>query len=76
MVKRSAYFVLGIVLVFLGIVGFLLPILPGFIPFTIGVILLSKSSKTCRSYLLRLKTRFPKQYDKFHTIREKMSKHK
>lgn len=76
MVKRSAYFVLGIFLILLGIIGSLLPIIPGFIPFIIGVVLLSKSSKTIRGYILRIEARFPKQFEKLHELRAKMGRHR
>ncbi len=74
MVKRSVYFVLGIFLILLGIVGALLPFLPGFIPFIIGVVLLSKSSKTIRGYMHRLRDRYPKQFQRLHEMRERMSR--
>ncbi|MBI5194027.1 MAG: DUF454 family protein [Nitrospirae bacterium] len=76
MVKRSFYFVGGIVFIFLGIIGFLLPIIPGFIPFIIGVVMLSRSSKTIRGYMLRIKARYPKQFEKMHELREKMGRHR
>lgn len=74
MLKRSFYLVGGIVFIFLGIIGFLLPIIPGFIPFIIGVVMLSRSSKTIRGYMLRLKARYPRQFAKLHEMRERMSK--
>jgi uncharacterized membrane protein YbaN (DUF454 family) len=72
MVKRSISFIAGCLLIVLGLIGFILPILPGFIPFIIGIVMVSRSSETARSYLSKLKTLFPRQYEEFHKIRVKL----
>ncbi len=56
----------------MGFIGFVLPIFPGFIPFTIGIVMVSRSSSTARCYLNKLKTIFPRQYEKFRKIRVKL----
>lgn len=73
MVKRSIYFAAGSVLIIVGLAGFLLPFFPGFVPFIIGVALISKSSSFVRRNLSKLKTVFPGQYAKFHEIKERLS---
>lgn len=73
MLKRSIYFAAGSVLVAVGLLGFLLPFFPGFVPFIVGIALLSRSSSFIRRNLSKLKTVFPKQYAKLHEIKEKLS---
>ncbi|OGW43610.1 MAG: hypothetical protein A2132_00700 [Nitrospirae bacterium RBG_16_43_11] len=73
MVKRSIYFAAGCIFISVGLVGFLLPLFPGFVPFIIGIVMLSKSSTYIRRNLSRLKTVFPRQYAKLHEIKEKLS---
>ena len=72
MVKRSITFIIGLILIAIGVVGFLLPIIPGIFPFVIGLVMLSRSSATVRQYLSRLKTMFPRQYEQFQKMREKL----
>ncbi|MCC6545202.1 MAG: hypothetical protein IT392_12025 [Nitrospirae bacterium] len=69
MVKRSICFATGSVLVVIGLLGFLLPFFPGFVPFIIGLVFLSRSSSFIRRKMSRLKTMFPKQYAKFNEIK-------
>ncbi len=76
MIKRSLYFAAGSVLIAVGLLGFLLPFFPGFVPFIIGIVLLSRSSSFIRRNLSRLKTVFPRQYAKIHEIKEKLSRKK
>ena len=73
MVKRSIYFAAGCILIAVGLLGFLLPLFPGFVPFIIGIVMLSKSSAFVRRNLSKLKTVFPRQYAKLHEIKEKLS---
>lgn len=72
MVKRSILFIVGCVLIGVGVIGFILPLFPGFIPFAIGIVMLSRSSATIRRYTSKLKTLFPRQYKKLHEIRERL----
>ena len=72
MIKRSIYFAVGSVLVTVGLLGFLLPLFPGFVPFIIGLVFLSRSSPFIRRKLSRLKTVFPRQYAKIHEIKERL----
>lgn len=72
MVKRSILFISGCVLIAIGVLGFMLPLFPGFVPFVIGVVMLSRSSTTIRRYLSKLKTYFPRQYQKLHGIRVRL----
>ncbi|MCC7202616.1 MAG: hypothetical protein IT393_08170 [Nitrospirae bacterium] len=74
MVKRSVYFAAGSVLIVIGLAGFLLPFFPGFVPFIIGIALISRSSSFVRRNLSKLRTVFPKQYAKLHEIKEKISR--
>ncbi len=76
MVKRSIYFAAGCILIAVGLLGFLLPLFPGFVPFIIGIVMLSKSSAFVRRHLSKLKTVFPRQYAKFHEIKERLSQKK
>jgi len=71
MVKRSITFIIGLILIAIGFVGFVLPIFPGVIPFIIGLVMLSRSSTTVRRHLLKLKTIFPRQYEQLHKLKEK-----
>lgn len=73
MVKRSICFAAGSVLIVIGLAGFLLPFFPGFVPFIIGIALISRSSSFVRRNLSKLKTVFPKQYAKLRDIKEKIS---
>jgi len=72
MIKRSILFVVGCVLIGIGVLGFILPLIPGTIPFVIGIVILSRSSTTIRRLLSRLKTHFPRQYEKLHEIRVRL----
>jgi len=72
MVKRSITFIIGLILIAIGLVGFMLPILPGVVPFIIGLVMLSRSSTTVRRHLLKVKTMFPRQYEQLHKLREKL----
>lgn len=76
MVKRSITFIIGLILIAIGLVGFVLPILPGVVPFIIGLVMLSRSSTTVKRHLLKLKTIFPRQYEQLHKLREKLFPHK
>ena len=76
MVKRSIYFAAGLLLVAVGLLGFLLPFFPGFVPFILGLVFLSRSSSFVRRNLSRLKTVFPRQYAKLHEIKEKLYRKK
>ncbi|MBI5407153.1 MAG: hypothetical protein HZA18_05605 [Nitrospirae bacterium] len=71
MVKRSITFIIGLILMTIGLVGFMLPIFPGMIPFVVGLVMLSRSSATVRRYLSKLKTMFPRQYEQLHKLKEK-----
>lgn len=71
MVKRSITFIIGLILVAIGLLGFMLPIFPGVVPFIIGLVMLSRSSATVRRYLSKLKTMFPRQYEWFRRLKEK-----
>ncbi len=72
MVKRSIYFAAGSVLIAVGLLGFLLPFFPGFVPFLIGIVLVSKSSSYVRRNLSRLKTVFPRQYARLREIKKRL----
>lgn len=72
MIRRSILFIAGCVFIAVGILGFMLPLFPGFVPFVIGIVMLSRSSATVRRYLSRLKTYFPRQYQKLHEIRVRL----
>ncbi len=72
MVKRSFYFATGSVLVAVGLLGFMLPFFPGFVPFIIGLVFLSRSSSFIKRKISRLEARFPRQFAKIHEIKERL----
>ncbi|MEK7377629.1 MAG: DUF454 family protein [Candidatus Binatota bacterium] len=72
-VHRFCKLTLGWVLVFLGIIGWLLPILPG-TPFMIlGVAILSTQSDCIRKRIDSLKVRFPRQVAGLRILKESLA---
>jgi uncharacterized protein len=59
-IKRVLILSLGWFFIILGIIGLFLPVLQGILFLFIGLIILSRASKTVRNWLEKLKTRYPK----------------
>ena len=62
-IKRSAIFVIGVVLLVLGILGLALPFLQGILFILVGLLLLSTYSPTMREWIEKHTRRFPKVHD-------------
>ena len=59
-IKRILILALGWFFIILGIIGLFLPILQGILFLFIGLIILSRASKTVKNWLEKLQTRYPK----------------
>lgn len=64
-VKRTAFFVVGVFFVLLGIAGLALPFLQGFLFIAVGLILLSISSTRARAWIESHTRRYPKVHAAF-----------
>ena len=62
--KKIMIFVIGWFFVILGIVGLFLPVLQGILFLTGGLLILSKESRWAKKVLLKLRARYPHQYEK------------
>ena len=71
-VKKGLILVVGWVFLILGIAGFFLPILQGFLFVFIGLAILSSRSELAKRMLERLKTKYPKQYELIQSKKEKL----
>ncbi len=60
--KKIGLLIIGWFFIGLGILGFFLPILQGFLFIMIGLTILSSRSKTIRRFLKYLEKRYPHQY--------------
>lgn len=59
-IKRVLILSLGWFFIILGIIGLFLPVLQGILFLFIGLVILSRASKTVKSWLEKLKNRHPK----------------
>lgn len=71
-IKRGLILFVGWVFLILGIAGFFLPILQGFLFVFIGLAILSSRSELAKRMLERLKTKYPKQYELIQSKKEKL----
>lgn len=65
---------LGWLLVFLGVIGWFLPVVPGTLLFLLGVAILSAQSEWIREKIESLKARFPRQAARLRALREGLTK--
>ncbi len=72
--KRILKIGIGWMFLILGILGFFLPILQGFLFTAIGLFFLAEESHFIRKYLNRLEQRYPEQLRKAHEFRESLHK--
>ncbi len=70
--KKVAIIIVGWVFIFLGILGIFLPFLQGILFIMIGLAILSSRSELIRRFLNSLEERYPKQYEKVKSWREKI----
>ncbi len=70
--KKVAIIIVGWVFIFLGILGIFLPFLQGILFIMIGLAILSSRSELIRRFLKSLEERYPKQYEKVKSWREKI----
>lgn len=59
-IKRILILALGWFFIIFGIIGLFLPVLQGILFLLIGLVILSRASKTVRNWLEKLKNRYPK----------------
>jgi len=71
--NRYCKLTVGGVLVSLGIIGWLLPILPGTPFIVLGLAILSAESEWLRNKIEALKTRFPRQTAKLQALKESLA---
>ena len=71
-VRRIVVLSLGVVTILLGVVGLFLPVLQGVLLILIGLYLLSRESKIARSWLEKLRERFPNAYENLLRLKEKL----
>ena len=70
--KEIGFWIIGWLLIGLGILGLFLPILQGVLFIMIGLAILSSRSKTIRRFLKYLEKRYPHQYHRVVTWRVKI----
>ena len=63
---------IGWFFILLGIVGLFLPILQGILFIAVGLLILSKESKWAKTLFLKLRRRYPEQYEKIERFRQKI----
>jgi len=73
-VKRILKLIIGWFFLILGLVGVLLPIMPGVIFFPIGLAILSTESETAKKILTWFKRRYPQTYARFTLLKRKFLK--
>ena len=71
--KRILILTLGWLFILLGIVGLFLPFLQGILFMLIGLIILSKESKTAQYYLHKLKEKHPAPFRSLTRLRQQFS---
>jgi uncharacterized membrane protein YbaN (DUF454 family) len=70
--KKVIILIIGWLFIFLGIIGLFLPILQGILFIMIGLAILSSRSALVRRFLKHLEERYPNQYEKVKSWREKI----
>ena len=70
MAKKITILVVGWFFVALGIVGLFLPILQGILFIAIGLLILSKESRWAKTMFLKLRQRYPQQYEKLEKLKQ------
>lgn len=71
-VKKIAIYVVGWFFILLGIVGLFLPILQGILFIAVGLLILSKESRWAKKMFVRLRRRYPKQYEELEEFKRKI----
>ena len=71
--KKVLLLVLGWSFIFLGIIGLFLPFLQGILFMLIGLVILSKESKTAKYYLHKLKEKHPAPFRSLTRLRRQFS---
>jgi len=74
--KKIFVFIAGWFFILLGIVGLFLPLLQGILFIAIGFLILSRESQWAKSMLVKLRRRYPKQYEKLEKLKQKISSSK
>ena len=72
--KSSFNYSIAIVLIILGIIGWVLPILPGVILIIAGVIILSIENPKLEAYIERKFSKYPKLEKIFLSLRHRLNK--
>lgn len=65
--------IIGWFFIALGVVGLFLPILQGILFIAIGLLILSKESKWAEAMVMKIKERYPQQYEKIEKLKQKIS---
>ena len=69
MTKKLVKLIVGWTFLILGILGFFLPILQGFLFTAVGLVILAEESKFVKKLLQPLERKYPKQFEKVHAFR-------
>jgi len=72
--RRTLRFILGWIFIVLGIAGLFLPILQGILFLGIGLGLLAGESPWAQKILNQVKSRYPKQYEAIHHLRQRLDR--
>lgn len=70
--NRVFVLVLGWALIALGVVGLFVPILQGILFIILGLLVLSRESRTARFWLDRLAERFPTAHERARKVKDKL----
>ena len=71
--KKSLFLTVGWSFIIPGIIGLFLPFLQGILFIFVGLVILSRQSQIARSFLSRLKDKYPDQYESLTSLRKRFS---
>ncbi len=74
--KKILVLIAGWFFILLGVVGLFLPILQGILFIAIGFFILSKESRWAKRMFVKLRRRYPEQYEKLEKLKQKISSSK
>ena len=74
LVKRALVYIIGWTFLLLGVVGLFLPVLQGVVFILIGLLILSKESRTAKALLTRVQRRYPEMVRRMHDLKERVKR--
>jgi uncharacterized protein len=74
--KKILTYIAGWFFILLGVVGLFLPILQGILFIAIGFLILARESRWAKRMLVKLRRKYPKQYERLEKLKQKFSSSK